>query len=118
MSLVPASLTATVPIPLSVVAIISPRTSIIHRASDDQATVRQFLALEPGGALAFGAFPLSTPAMCWLMDPVADDTVTAASLHTSVSGASRLVDSAGWLAVVSRGSRSCFEVDQAGMAVF
>jgi len=101
------------PVPLPLLGIISPLTSILLRASDESAIARQLLALQPGGVLACCAFPSSAPATCWLTDPTAIDVVTDGSQCTPAGAV--VGGSAGWMAVISHGSRSCFEIDRSGV---
>jgi len=102
-------------LPHPLVAIISPLTSILLRASDDVAIAHHLLAVEPGGVMASCTFSLSAPAMCWLTDPVAVYIVTTSARATSSVGAVGPSCSAVWLAAITRGSRACFEVDEAGV---
>jgi len=102
-------------LPHPLVAIISPLNSILLRASDDVAIAHHLLAVETGGVMASCTFSLSAPAMCWLTDLVAVYIVRTSARATSSVGAVGPSCSAVWLAAITRGSRACFEVDEAGV---
>jgi len=95
-------------------AIITPLTSILLRSSDGESIARQLLGIEPGSVLAGCSFSASEPAMCWLTDPGSIDAVSTGAARVSTPSPTS-TSSSGWLAVISRGSRACFEVDASGV---
>jgi len=96
-------------------AVITPLTYVLLRASDRNGIAQQLLAMAPGTVLACCSFVSSEPAMCWLTDPGAIKVVSNCAGQGDDHPASFPAVSAGWLAVINRGSRSCFDVDRSGV---
>ena len=96
-------------------AVITPLTSVLLRASDAGSIAQQLLALELGSVLACNSFGSSEEAMCWLTDPDAIAAVTAGVIGQPSAAVSATVGSAAWLAVVGRGARACFEINTSGV---
>lgn len=95
-------------------ALMSSETSLLVRATDDAAVAQKLLSLRSSGLLASGSFSTTTAAICWLTDPVPADVVSSAE-ESGVLGLSTGVVDGGWLAVVSGGSSSCFNVASSGV---
>lgn len=95
-------------------ALVSSETSLLVRATDDAAVAQKLLSLRSSGLLASGSFSTTTAAICWLTDPVPADVVSSAE-ESGVLGLSTGVVDGGWLAVVSCGSSSCFNVASSGV---
>lgn len=85
-------------------ALMSAETSLLVRATVEAAVARQLLSLRSSGLLASGIFSSATAAICWLTDPV--PAAVVCGVLDSSSGAVR----GDWLAVVARGTSSCFNV--------
>lgn len=94
-----------------VMALITADVSRLVRVSDESTIAAQMLSLPTPGLLVTCSFVTVADAMCWLTNPLPADVVQAAEqsgmlgpvVHSCVDG--------GWLAVATRGSRSCFHVD-------
>lgn len=95
-------------------ALTSAETSLLVRATDDAAVAGQLLSLRSSGLLASGNFSSATAAICWLTDPVPPAVVCAAE-QSGVLGASSGAVRGDWLAVVARGTSSCFNVARSGV---
>jgi len=100
---------------LPLLAVITPLTSILLRASDSDGIAHRLLSMDPGTVLACRFFASSEPATCWLTDPCAIDAVVTGGARRLACSASTPAHSAGWLALISSGCRTCFEVDTAGV---
>jgi len=101
--------------PRPLLAVITPRTSVLLRTSDRDGIAQQLLGMDSGTVLACSSFASSESAMCWLTDPGSIDAVSTGAPKGDGSPVSLPNVSAGWLAVISRGCRSCFEVDRSGV---
>jgi len=86
---------------------------MLYRASDSNGLGERVLSLPSRTPLATHAFQVHADAMCWLTNPITADVIE--NYHsTSIDADPLEAASSGWLAVVTRGSRTCFDLDGAG----
>ena len=96
-------------------AVITPLTSVLLRASDASSIAQQLLAMEHGSVLACLSFASSEAAMCWLTNPDAIAAVSAAVDGHRAGAVLTKAGSSSWLAVIGQGARACFEIDTSGV---
>jgi len=96
-------------------AVNTPLTSILLRTSDSDGIAQWLLSMDPGTLLACPFFASSEPATCCLTDPCAIDAMVLGGVRRGAFFTSTPARSACWLALISCGCRTCFEVDTAGV---
>jgi len=87
---------------------------MLYRASDTNGLGERVLSLPSGVPLAAQAFQAHARAMCWLTNPVAADVIENYHASGPTTGSPDAASS-GWLAVVTRDSRTCFDLDGGGV---
>jgi len=99
----------------SLLAVITPLTSVLLRSFDASNSGTQLLAMELGSVLACHSFESSEVAMCWLTNPNAIAAVAAGVVRQPPGTASATTSSSSWLAIVAQGARACFEINTSGV---
>lgn len=97
-------------------AIIIAEISLLLRSSDDDSIAMHLLAMGMPSLLASASFASSSAAMCWLNNPVSTEAVHTSQLLSLPEPTPAALVDGGWLAVVTRGSSSCFQVDRTGVS--
>lgn len=103
------------PIPAAFLALVTVKTSLLLRATDDATIAQQLLSLQSSGLLVTCSFASATSAMCWLTSPVPVEAVESVQQSALLGLASTGAVTGGWLAVVSRGSSTCINVTSSGV---
>lgn len=91
-------------------AVITAETSLLLRTSDDEAISQRLHSVPHGALLLTCPFHSSGAAVSWLTDPVSTDAVVTSHLLGHPLGLAPSRGDASWLAVVARGSSSCFHL--------
>lgn len=94
-----------------VMALITADVSRLVRVTDESTIAAQMLSLPTPGLLVTCGFVTVADAMCWLTNPLPAEVVQAAEQSGVLGPVVTSCVDGGWLAVVTRGSRSCFHVD-------
>ncbi|OSX78272.1 hypothetical protein BU14_0113s0016 [Porphyra umbilicalis] len=100
---------------MTVIGVISRASSVLFSAADEAAFARRLHFLGVDDAMVTRPFATSAAAMCWLTDPLTNDVVVNCC-STELLRPSLGSPPAGWLAVVTGGSRCCFDVGRGGMS--
>jgi len=99
----------------SLLAVITPLTSVLLRSSDASSIGKQLLAMELGSVLACNSFGSSEVAMCWLINLDAIAAVAADVVRQPPGTASSTAGPSSGLFVVAQGARAFFEINASGI---
>lgn len=103
------------PIPAAFLALVTVKTSLLLRATYDATIAQKLLSLPSSGLLVTCSLTSATSAMCWLTSPVPVGAVESVQQSGLLGLASTGAVTGGWLAVVSRASNTCINVNSSGV---